>query len=188
MADTHRRQNIFQVLSYYYHFRYAFLYLLICLEIRPITSCKGVTQSNETSSVPNYRLKDYVLVERREESIFECIKACDKHGTCRSVNYKLSGLVCQLNKADAHTAPQSYFPAKGYVYGDNPWLKITLVRPSEERKFQNSMMSESLTMRGETVAIDKSQRLLQTIQIIETCTVKQFQPFFIFPCSTHTLY
>jgi len=133
MAETHRRQNIFQVLSYCYLFRYAFLYLLLCFEIRPITSCKGVTQCNESSSVRNYRLKNYVLVERREESIFECIKACNKHGTCRSVNYKLSGLVCQLNKADADTAPQSYIPAKGYVYGGNPWLKTKLVRPSEYR-------------------------------------------------------
>ena len=132
MAERQRRQNIFQVLSHYYLFRNAFLYFLACLEIRLVASCKGVTQCNETSSVQNYRLKDYVLLERREQSIFECIKACDKHGNCRSVNYKLSGLVCQLNKADAHIARHSYIPTKGYVYADNPWLKIRLVRFSKQ--------------------------------------------------------
>lgn len=129
MADTHRRQNVLEVLSYYSHFGYSFLYFVVCLGVLSVTSCKGASQCNKTSSVQNYRLKDHVLLERRAESIFECMKECDKHGACRSVNYKLSGSVCQLHNADTHTAPHSYVPTKGYVYGDNPWLKIKLVRP-----------------------------------------------------------
>ena len=117
MAETHRRQKNLRVLNYDYHFRNTFLYLLVSIGIRPIASC-NVSNCNETSSVQNYRLYDHVLLERRAESIFECIKTCDKHRTCRSVNYKLSGLVCQLNKADVHIAPHSYIPTKGYVYGD----------------------------------------------------------------------
>ena len=132
MADTHRRQIFLEVLSYCYYLGYSFLYFVVCLEILSVTACTGATQCNTTSSVQNYRLKDHVLLERRAESIFECIKACDKDGTCRSINYKLSGLVCQLNKADAYTAPHSYVPTKGYVYGDNPWLKIKLVRPGQQ--------------------------------------------------------
>jgi len=130
MAETHRRQNIFQLL----YFRNPFLYFLVCFWISPITSCKGVAQCKETSSVPNHRLMNHVLLERRVESIFECIKACDGHRTCRSVNYKLSDFVCQLNKADAHIAPHSYISAKGYVYGDNPWLKIKLVSSTEKHE------------------------------------------------------
>ena len=126
MAYMHRRQNF--VLRYCCHFGYSLIYFVVCLEICSVTSCKSAAHCNKTSSVQNFRLTDHVLLERRAESIFECIKACDKHGICRSVNYKLSGLVCQLNKADAHTAPHSYIPAKGYVYGDNPWLKIKVVR------------------------------------------------------------
>ncbi|XP_078380917.1 uncharacterized protein LOC144663744 isoform X3 [Oculina patagonica] len=100
-------------------------YAVVCLLIRSIASCDS-SKCSETSSVQNYRLTGHVIVEQPAKTMFECIKACDKHQECRSVNFKLLGLVCQLNKADARIAYHHYIPATGYVYSNNPWPKIKL--------------------------------------------------------------
>ena len=102
-------------------------FVFFCLLNRPIQSCEP-SKCNETSSVPSYRLQGHVFNERRAETMHDCIKACDEHRECLSVSYKLMGPVCELNKADVHIAPQSYIPAKGYVYSNNPWPKIKMVR------------------------------------------------------------
>ena len=104
-------------------FFYAFIWFLI----RPIESC-GSSQCKETSSVKRYRLDGHVLFERRAETMQECVQTCNHNQACLSVNYKFLDLICELNKADVHIAPHSYVPAKGYVYSDNPWPKVKIVR------------------------------------------------------------
>lgn len=67
-----------------------------------------------------------MLIERRAETMLECAQFCNQTQECLSVNYKLLGQICELNRADVHIAPHNYLPARGYVYLDNPWPKVKM--------------------------------------------------------------
>ena len=90
------------------------------------SSCHEL-QCNETSSSPNFRLMGHGFKQGRVETISACIRECDKETKCRSINFKLMGLLCELNKADVHIAAHKYIPAKGFVYANNPWPKVKMV-------------------------------------------------------------
>lgn len=86
-------------------------------------SCSEL-QCNETSSSPHFRLTGYIFKQRRAETISACIRECDKEIMCRSINFKIIDLLCELNKADVNIAADKYIPAKGFVYANNPWPKV----------------------------------------------------------------
>ena len=105
------------------------LYSFIWILIQPSASC-NLSKCTETSSVQRYRLEGHVLIERRAETMLECAQFCNQTQECLSVNYKLLGQICELNRADVHIAPHNYLPARGYVYLDNPWPKVKMVGAS----------------------------------------------------------
>ncbi|KAM7450717.1 hypothetical protein ABFA07_001708 [Porites harrisoni] len=98
---------------------------IFVLLIRFVLSCEE-PRCNRTSSLPRMRLLKHSFLVKEAESMVGCINICDKQTQCRSINFNWVNVLCELNKADVHIAPQDVISAKGYVYLDNPWPKIQL--------------------------------------------------------------
>ena len=103
-----------------------FAVLIFILFIRSVLSCEE-PRCNGTSSLPRMRLLKHSFLVKEAGSMVGCINICDEQTQCRSINFNWVNLLCELNKAEVHIAPQDVISAKGYVYLDNPWPKIQLV-------------------------------------------------------------
>ena len=92
---------------------------------------KQCQQCNSTYSVWRRYLKDHVILSENVKNIGMCYVGCSKDQRCKSVNFNVENLLCELNDANRHTHPWDYVLKKGHVYSDYP-VKVCV------RDFTNS--------------------------------------------------
>ena len=75
----------------------------------------------ETLSARGSHLKGHVISSGNTANIGECLVKCAGEPRCKSINFRLGGLFCELNDADKSTHPWDYGPRQGHVYSDYPY-------------------------------------------------------------------
>ena len=69
-------------------------------------------------SVYGHRLADHVISTRICSSLSACVMMCSYDFRCKSLNFRLVDMSCDLNDADRFTHPGDYGPKYGFVYMD----------------------------------------------------------------------
>ncbi|KAL9965905.1 hypothetical protein ACROYT_G029764 [Oculina patagonica] len=77
-------------------------------------------QCKSTYSVLGRYLKDHVISSENVKNIGMCYVRCSKDQRCKSINFLIGDLLCELNDADRHTHPWDYVLKKDHLYSDYP--------------------------------------------------------------------
>ena len=73
-----------------------------------------------TYSIWGRHLKGHVISTLNVKSIGMCYVECSKDPRCKSINFHIRDLICELNDADRHAQPWDYLLKKENVYSDYP--------------------------------------------------------------------
>ena len=83
-----------------------------------------VVQSSEqcktTYSKRGRYLRGHVILSENLEDIGKCYVKCLKDHRCKSINFHLDELLCELNDGDRYTHPWDYVVKKNHAYSDYP--------------------------------------------------------------------
>ena len=72
----------------------------------------------DVSTVSNHYLKNHVMSTGIVSDIYECVTQCSLDISCKSINFHLSKMSCDLNAADRYSHPQDYVMNPQYLYMD----------------------------------------------------------------------
>ena len=75
-------------------------------------------QCRTTYSTKVRYLKGHVISAHNVKDHGHCLILCSEDQRCRSTNFQLRNLVCELNDADRHTHPWDNEFKDGYTYSD----------------------------------------------------------------------
>ena len=74
--------------------------------------------SDSTYSVYGHSLSSHVISTRISSSLSDCVMMCSNEFRCKSLNFLLKDMSCDLNDADRYTHPEDYGPREGSTYMD----------------------------------------------------------------------
>ena len=77
-------------------------------------------QCKTTYSKRGRCLKGHVISSENLENIGKCYVKCLKDHRCKSINFHLDELLCELNDGDRYTHPWDYVVKKNHAYSDYP--------------------------------------------------------------------
>ena len=81
---------------------------------------KQCQQCNSTFSVLGRYFKDHVISLENVKNIGMCYISCLRNRRCKSINFHIGDLLCELNDANRHTHPWDYVLKKDHTYSDYP--------------------------------------------------------------------
>ncbi|KAL9965821.1 hypothetical protein ACROYT_G029670 [Oculina patagonica] len=85
-----------------------------------VHSTKQCQKDKSTVSIWGRYLKGHVISSENVKNIGMCYIQCSKDQRCKSINFLIGDLLCELNDADRHTHPWDYVLKKDHVYSDYP--------------------------------------------------------------------
>ncbi len=114
-----------------------------------VHSTKQCQQCKSTYSVLGRYLKDHVISSENARNIGMCYVRCSKDQRCKSINFLIGDLLCELNDADRHTHPWDYVLKKNHLYSDYPvkvcvcvftnFITALIVHCAEEHEMLNNL-------------------------------------------------
>jgi len=84
------------------------------------TVVQSTQQCRSTHTVWGRYLKGHVISSENVANIGLCYVRCSKDQRCKSINFHLDNLLCELNDADRFTHSWDYVLKKDHAYSDNP--------------------------------------------------------------------
>ena len=81
---------------------------------------QSMQQCRSTYSKRGHYLKDHVISSENVENIGVCYIKCSKDRRCKSINFHIDNLLCELNDADRFTHPWDYVLKKDHAYAYCP--------------------------------------------------------------------
>ncbi|KAL9965836.1 hypothetical protein ACROYT_G029690 [Oculina patagonica] len=83
-----------------------------------VHSTKQCQTGKSTLSVWGRYLKDHVFSSENVKNIGMCCIQCSMDQRCKSINFLIGHLLCELNDADRHTHPGDYVLKRDHTYMD----------------------------------------------------------------------
>ncbi|XP_078380816.1 uncharacterized protein LOC144663674 [Oculina patagonica] len=140
---------------------------LVMSSLVVVHSTKQCQKDKSTVTIWGRYLKGHVISSENVKNIGMCYMQCSMDQRCKSINFLIGDLPCELNDADRHTHPWDYVLKKDHSYIDYPvkvpfreyvmtpsWLETNAADISSAR----SMTTDQMTFNAGSI---KFERLLK---------------------------
>ena len=87
-------------------------------------------------------LSGHVMLNGSADGLGDCLINCSFNPRCKSINFRLKDLLCELNQADRYTHPWDYGSKEGHAYSDYPFKVITI-----QGRCQKQVMTEAMSIK-----------------------------------------
>ena len=92
--------------------------LLVVVTLSITESLKQCSPDAYASTVASHYLKGHLMLTSIASSIYECVTKCSLNILCKSINFHLSEMSCDLNSVDRHNHPEDYVMNHQFLYMD----------------------------------------------------------------------